>query len=144
MVSFPKHAAQASGYSPIYANPCIFNNGIHLYINLAYLSVCLFVCLYPINVKTAEPIGSKFCVGPDVVLGKVYEWSKFKSLCLKVLYFYKFLKILTIREFFLWNPRKNSISNKFSKSTKLFYEIRDFFVCFCFKMYTKRTCSQFK
>ena len=26
------------------------------------LSVCLFVCLYPINVKTAEPIGPKFCV----------------------------------------------------------------------------------
>ena len=52
----------------------------HLYINLACLSVCLFVCLYPINAKTAEPIGSKFCVGPDVVPGKVYEWSKLKKL----------------------------------------------------------------
>ena len=29
---------------------------------ILYLSVCLFVCSYPINVKTAEPIGSKFCV----------------------------------------------------------------------------------
>ena len=27
------------------------------------LSVCLSVCLYPINVKTAEPIGPKFFVG---------------------------------------------------------------------------------
>ena len=32
--------------------------GRRLYINLT----CLFVCMYPINVKTAEPIGPKFCV----------------------------------------------------------------------------------
>ena len=32
----------------------------HLYINLACLSGCLFVCLYPINVKTAEPIRPNF------------------------------------------------------------------------------------
>ena len=32
----------------------------YLYINLACLSVCLSVCLYPINAKTAEPIGPKF------------------------------------------------------------------------------------
>ena len=38
----------------------------NLYINLACLSVYLFVCLYPINVKTAEPIGPKFCVGSRV------------------------------------------------------------------------------
>ena len=37
------------------------------------LSVCLSVCLYPINVKTAEPIGPKFFVGPHVTPGKVYE-----------------------------------------------------------------------
>ena len=43
------------------------------------LSVCLFVCLYPINVKTTEPIGPKFCVGHHVTPGKVYEWSKFKK-----------------------------------------------------------------
>jgi len=36
---------------------------MHLYINLACLFGCLFVCLYPINVKTAEPIGPKFFVG---------------------------------------------------------------------------------
>ena len=48
-----------------------------LYINLACLSVCVFVCLsvclYPINVKTAEPIGPKFFVGPHGAPGKVYE-----------------------------------------------------------------------
>ena len=37
------------------------------------LSVWVFVCLYPINVKSAEPIGPKFCVGPHVAPGKVYE-----------------------------------------------------------------------
>ena len=42
---------------------------IHLYMNLA----CLFVCLYPINVETAEPIRPKFCVGPHVFPRKVYE-----------------------------------------------------------------------
>ena len=50
------------------------NRGSNLYINLAWLSVCL----YPINVKTAEPIGSKFFVGHHVTTGKVYEWSKFQ------------------------------------------------------------------
>jgi len=37
----------------------------------------LSVCLYPINVKTAEPIGPKFFVGHHVTTGKVYEWQKF-------------------------------------------------------------------
>ena len=45
----------------------------NLYINLACLSVCLFVCLYPINVKTAEPIGPKIFVGHHVTTGKVLE-----------------------------------------------------------------------
>ena len=42
------------------------------------LSVCfrLFVRLYAINVKTAEPIGSEFCVGPHMTPGKVYGFSK--------------------------------------------------------------------
>jgi len=43
----------------------------HLYINLACLSVCLYP--NPIKVKAAEPIGPKFCVGPHVTPGKVYE-----------------------------------------------------------------------
>jgi len=53
----------------IYSLLCV--ECFNLYINLAFL----FVCLYPINVKTAEPIRPKFCVGPHVVPGKVYEWS---------------------------------------------------------------------
>ena len=40
------------------------------------LSWCLSVCLYPINVKTAEPIGSKYFVGHLGTPGKVYESSK--------------------------------------------------------------------
>jgi len=36
--------------------------------------LCLSVCrLYPINVKTAEPIKFKFCVGPHVTPGKVFQ-----------------------------------------------------------------------
>ena len=74
------------------------------------LSICLFVCLsvcsYPINVKTAEPIWPKFFVGHLGTTGKVYEWSKFQifvshqnSIVIK------FLKILKIREIFCENPR---------------------------------------
>ena len=37
------------------------------------------VCLCPINVKTAEPIGQKLCVGPHMTPGNVYEWSKLAS-----------------------------------------------------------------
>ncbi len=46
---------------------------LYQYINLA----CLSVCLYPINVKTAEPIRPNFFVGHHVTTGKVYECSKF-------------------------------------------------------------------
>ena len=35
------------------------------------LLVCLSVRLYPINVKTAEPVGPKFCVEPQMTTGKV-------------------------------------------------------------------------
>ena len=49
----------------------------YLYINLACLSVwvfwCLFVCLYPINVKTGEPIGPEFFVGHHVKILKIHE-----------------------------------------------------------------------
>ena len=50
----------------------------NLYINL---SVCLFVCLYPINVKTAEPIGPEFFVGSRVTPGKFMDDQIFK-ICL--------------------------------------------------------------
>ena len=45
----------------------------HLSINKFGLSWCSSVCLYSINVKTAEPIGPKFFVGHHVTTGKVYE-----------------------------------------------------------------------
>ena len=37
------------------------------------LSVCMSVCLYPINVKSAEPIRPNFCVGLYMTPRKVYE-----------------------------------------------------------------------
>ena len=46
---------------------------IHIRLTLIYLEiwlVCLSVCI------TAKLIGPKFCVGPHVTPGKVYEWSK--------------------------------------------------------------------
>jgi len=90
----------------------------YLYINLA----CLSLCLYPINVKTAEPIGPKFFVGHLGTPWKVYEWSKFQIfVSIKIRSPLKFLK--------------------FWKSTKFFVRIRELFL-FCFTMYTKRTCSQ--
>ena len=41
--------------------------------NKQLLHCLLFVCLYPINVKTTEPIGPKFVVGPRVIPGKVFK-----------------------------------------------------------------------
>ena len=46
----------------------------------------LSVCLYPINVKTAEPIRPKFCVGPQLAPGKVYQLSKFLKFAIKSFY----------------------------------------------------------
>ena len=94
----------------------------NLYINLACLSGLVFVCLYPINVKTAEPIAPKFVMGHHVTTGKVYEWSKFQIfVSIKIRYSLNF-----------WT---------FWKSTNFFVKIRELFL-FCFTMYTKRTCSQ--
>ena len=59
---------------------CLWNLWNILSINFFYikfsLSGCLFDYLYPINVKTAEPIGPNLCVGPHVTSGKVYEIRK--------------------------------------------------------------------
>ena len=41
------------------------------------LLVWVSVCLYPINVKTAEPIGPKICNPSRNPCGKVTEWPKF-------------------------------------------------------------------
>ena len=64
--SLQQHIHQILNLKPIYL-------AFYLNINLACLSVCLSVRLYPLNVKTAEPIGPKFCVGHNVTPGKVYE-----------------------------------------------------------------------
>ena len=58
------------------------------------LLLCLGVCLfYPIIVKTAEPIGPKFFVGPNVtsVLWMV-EFSKFASNKIHFLKIFEFTK----------------------------------------------------
>ena len=48
-----------------------------VYIYVACLGgICLFLCLYPINVKTAEPIGPKICEATHMTQGKVYGCSK--------------------------------------------------------------------
>ena len=36
---------------------------------------CMYVCLHPINVKTAEPIGHTFCMGPH---GRFMDDQNFK------------------------------------------------------------------
>ena len=50
--------------------------------------LCLSVWLYPINVKTAEPIGPKFCVGPHIIPGKVYGCSELQKILFCLLLFY--------------------------------------------------------
>ena len=65
-----------------------FASRIYIYTLLA----CLPVCLYPINVKTAEPIGPKFGAGPRMTPGKVYECLKLKNIVLKSFLFF-FMKM---------------------------------------------------
>ena len=53
---------------------------LYLQTNLYILCFgCLFICLYPINFQTAEPIGSKVCVEPHMTPRKVFFWSKFQK-----------------------------------------------------------------
>ena len=80
------------------------------------MSVCLFGCLNPINVKTAEPIRPKFCVGPHVAPGKVYDRSKFQKFVFKSFYFCKILK----------------------NAATIIMKSANFFLKYC----TKRRCSQ--
>ena len=72
---------------------------------MACLSVCLFVCLYPINVKTTEPIGLKFLWDLTEPQGRFMQ-IKISNICLhQNSIFIKFLKILKIHEIFCENPR---------------------------------------
>ena len=75
------------------------------------MSVCLFVCLYSINVKMAKPIGPFLWDLPERK-GLWMDDRIFKNLPLTKIEFC--------------------------------YKICEFYLCFCFTMYTKRTCSQFK
>ena len=59
------------------------------------LLVCQYVCLWTINVKTAEPIGPKFCVGAYMTPGNVYESSELQKLSQ---HFFDFRKIFEISE----------------------------------------------
>ena len=48
-----------------------------MYIYFTWVYGGFFVHLYPLNVKTAEPSGLNFCVGPHMATGKFYECSEF-------------------------------------------------------------------
>ena len=81
------------------------------------LDVCLF-CLYPINVKTAEPMRPNFFVGPHLTTERGYGRLNFKKFASNKI---RFLKILKINEIFFKNQRN-----------------------VCFTMYTRRQCLQLK
>ena len=73
--------------------------------------VCLsmFVCLYPTNVKTTEPIGPKFCVEPQMTPGKVYGCSKLQKCVSKsFLFFVKFWKCAKKYYSFVIAPREDA------------------------------------
>ena len=55
----------------------------------------MFVCLNPINVKTAKPIEFKFYIATHMTTEKVYECSELENLSQNFLYI---LKIFKIRE----------------------------------------------
>ena len=55
--------------------------------------LCLLSCLYPINVKTAEPIESKIFKASHIIPGKVYGWSEVDKFCLKHFHQSFFIKL---------------------------------------------------
>ena len=96
---------------------------LYILVCLLGLSWCLFVCLYSINVKTAEPIGPKFCVWAHVNPGKVYEWSKFKKNCVKQ--FCKTNLFWKSANFFMKSANKIRFSINFQNPQIFFYKIRE-------------------
>ena len=52
--------------------------------------------MYPIHVKTAEPIGPNIFVGTRVTPGKVYGWSNVQKFASIKIRFWKILKIHVI------------------------------------------------
>ena len=61
------------------------------YLMYAQMMPICKICLYPINVKTAEPNGPKFFVGHPVIPGKVYGWSNFQKFAFIKIRFLVFL-----------------------------------------------------
>ena len=60
-------------------NIYFFNLNLTISININCLSGCLYVCLNTINVKTAEPIGPKFSLGPHMTPRMVLDDQNFKN-----------------------------------------------------------------
>ena len=70
---------------------------------LSFQRLCFSVCLFPINVRTAEPIVPKFCVGPHLCpQGRLMIDRNFK---ISLLTKFNFHKIFKIHETFVWNLR---------------------------------------
>ena len=95
---------------------CIFYDKINCLLlkSINTLIVLVFVCLYPINNKTAQPIRPIFCVGPHMTPGNVYGCSKLQKMCVqKFLIFVKFQNYLKIHHFFF--------SFRLYKETMLFH-----------------------
>ena len=84
---------------------------IHIYI-LCLSGVCLFVYLYPRNVKTAEPIGPKFGLAPYITQGKVYECSKLQKVVNKS---FNFVKLWKSTKKIANSKKKNFIVKKMLK-----------------------------
>ena len=74
-------------------------------------TVCLGVCLYSINVKTAEPIGPKVCVGPYMTPGCFIDAQNYNKLFPKT---FDFSKILQIHEKIV-NSQKNFTASSMRK-----------------------------
>ena len=84
----------------VFFYPSIYKFGLSV-----MLLVCLSVCLYPINVKTAEPIGPIFLWDITWPQGRFMNDQNFKYLSPSKFVFIKFLKILKINDFFCENRR---------------------------------------
>ena len=101
-----------------------FKNPLQFFFwSISYFFIYIFLsaCLYPINVKTAELIGPKFCVGSHMTPGKVQGCSKLQKFVFKSFWFLLNLK----------NARKN-----ICKSTNFFViDLK------CTKMLTDRSTS---
>ena len=66
---------------------------VFIYIQyIACLYSCFAVCLYPINVKTAEPIWPKFWLRPNMALRKVYVCSELHKIVSTFSIFVRFWK----------------------------------------------------